>query len=156
MLYFTSPCLSVNYQFVILNPFPFFTHSSPNPFPLATISLFSTSMSLFQFCLFCSLDSPYKWNHVVFVFLCLIPFSLIPSSSIHAVSNGKISGEETVFPIDKALFTILKDEMTWFSFVFYKKFLDVFIFPLSFVQATSFHPILHSCLVWFFKKYHLK
>ena len=30
-------------------------------------------------CLFCSLDSTYKTNHMVFVFLCLIYLSIIPS-----------------------------------------------------------------------------
>ena len=41
--------------------------------------------------MFCILKSSYKWSHMMFVFLWLILFSLIPSSSIHVVANGKIS-----------------------------------------------------------------
>ena len=55
----------------------------------ASTSLFSVSMCLFLFCvlvyLFCFLDSTYKWNHKVFVFLWLISLSIISSRSIHIV-----------------------------------------------------------------------
>jgi len=47
-------------------------------------SLLSVSMSLFVFCLFICfwlLDFTYKWNHVVFVFLCLIYHSSVQSLS---------------------------------------------------------------------------
>ena len=37
------------------------------------------------------LKSSYEWSHMIFVFLWLISLSIIPSSSIHAVANGKIS-----------------------------------------------------------------
>ena len=44
-------------------------------------------MCLFQFAhLFCSLNSIYKWNHMVFVFLWLISLSIILSRSIHVAS----------------------------------------------------------------------
>ena len=45
-----------------------------HPTPLATTSLSSVSLRLFLFCCiywFCFLDSTYKWNHAIFVFLCL-------------------------------------------------------------------------------------
>ena len=40
--------------------------------------------------LFCLSDSTCKGNHMVFVFLCLISFSIMPSRSIHIVANAKI------------------------------------------------------------------
>ena len=76
-----------NWIFVLLNPFPLFCSplrpSSPLSF-LATNSLFFLSMSLFFLCHFFKfvffLDSTYKWNHTVFVFLLLwlISLSVIP------------------------------------------------------------------------------
>ena len=39
----------------------------------------------------CSLDSTYKWNHMVFVFLWHISLITMFSRSNHAVSNGKFS-----------------------------------------------------------------
>ena len=61
-----------NWKFVPLN-LPHLFLSSPTPFPLATTCFFSVSMTLFLFCYVCSfvlfLDSTYKWNHMVFVFL---------------------------------------------------------------------------------------
>ena len=41
--------------------------------------------------LFCLLNSTYEWNPVVFVFLQLISLSIIYSSYIHVVANGKIA-----------------------------------------------------------------
>ena len=35
--------------------------------------------------------STYKWDHIVFVFLWFTSLSIIPSRSIHVVTNGKIS-----------------------------------------------------------------
>ena len=50
------------------------------------------SLSLSSFAhLFYFLNSTYKWNHIVFVFLWLISLSIILSPSIHVVANGKIS-----------------------------------------------------------------
>ena len=44
------------------------------------------------FCLFVFLDSMYKWDDIVFVFLCLtFSLSITPSRIIHAVAKGKIS-----------------------------------------------------------------
>ena len=37
------------------------------------------------------LDSAYKWNHTVFVFIWLISLSITPFGSIHIVTYGKIS-----------------------------------------------------------------
>ena len=39
----------------------------------------------------CFSDFTYKWNHMIFVFLWFISLSIIPSRSIHVVTNGKIS-----------------------------------------------------------------
>ena len=72
---------------------------SPPPHPtspLETTCLFSVSMTLFLFSYICSfvfvfLDSTYKWNHMVFVFLWLISLSIVHSRSTHIVANGKIS-----------------------------------------------------------------
>ena len=49
----------------------------PPASPLATVSLFHVSMSLVLFCslVFCSLDSSYKWHHMVFVFHLLAYFT---------------------------------------------------------------------------------
>ena len=47
-----------------------FSPTPPAPFSLRAVSLISVSMSLFLFCLlFCLLDSTYKWNHIIFIFL---------------------------------------------------------------------------------------
>ena len=65
--------------------------------PQVTSSLFSISWILFLFkkkkTIFTILffDSSYKWYHTVSVFLWLISLSIIPSKTIHAVANGKIS-----------------------------------------------------------------
>ena len=72
MLYFIFLWLFCNYQFVLLNPFSF----SPPPsntlpiWQLSDCSIYASVFVLFVH-LFCSLDSIYKWNHMVFVFLCL-------------------------------------------------------------------------------------
>ena len=53
VLWFTSPWLFCNCQFVLLKGTLYLFSSSPeSPFHLATISLFSVSISLFLFCLF--------------------------------------------------------------------------------------------------------
>ena len=83
--------LICKWKFVLLN-LPYLFISSPNPTPLC---LFSVSLSLFLFCyvcpLFCFLDSTYNWNSMVFVFSWLISLSMIPSGSIHVVTNGEVS-----------------------------------------------------------------
>ena len=77
----------------------YFTHPNPPP-PLVTISLFSILQSiswlassfLLPFAhLLCFLNSTYGWNHMVFAFLWLISLSIVLSTSIHVVANGKIS-----------------------------------------------------------------
>ena len=79
---FPMPSLTSQFcddQLVLLNPFTFFNPATQRPSPLATISLFSVPISLFLFrlfiCLFCSLDSSYKWNHMVLVCLWLTYFT---------------------------------------------------------------------------------
>ena len=65
--------------------FPLTTHC-----PLATISLFSISMYLSLFC-FVFIDSTYRTNHTVSVFLCLTNFTQHNILwSIHVVTNGQI------------------------------------------------------------------
>ena len=66
-------------------------------YPLTTISLFLQPHSSLWQPLFYSLllnsaflDSTYKWEHIVFVFFCLlISLSIMPSRSIH-VTKGRI------------------------------------------------------------------
>ena len=71
------------------------THvSSPLTSPLAFTCLFSVSVTLFLFCYvwpFIFLFLTHKQNHIVFVFLGLISLNILPSSSIHGVTNCKIS-----------------------------------------------------------------
>ena len=64
----------------------------PTP-PLIITNPISFSMSLVFFCflLFVILDYTYKWHHTVFVFLWLISLSIMPSKSIHVVTNDRIS-----------------------------------------------------------------
>ena len=75
-------------------PYPFL--SSPRPLPLWQPHVCSPYLWLsFHFALFvhlfCFLDSTYKWNITVFVFVWLISPSKIPSRSISVIANGKIS-----------------------------------------------------------------
>lgn len=66
---------------------------------MATARLFSVPITLLCFVVFVylywvffffKLNSTYKWNHMVFVFLWFISFSIIHSRFIHVVENGKI------------------------------------------------------------------
>lgn len=59
----------------------------PHPSHL-TINRFSVLMSKFVLFVFFFLESTYKWNHMVFVFLWIISLS-IPSMSIYGTTNGK-------------------------------------------------------------------
>ena len=54
--------------FLLLSPCTFFMQPPKLPSSLTAVSLFFVSVSLF---LFCSLDSTYKLNHMVFIFLWL-------------------------------------------------------------------------------------
>ena len=93
MLYITSPWLIyfITGGLYLLIPLTYFV--SLTPLPSGNHPFFSVFMSLFSFCfvcLFCFLDSTYKWDHRVFIFVRLISISIIPSRSIHVVTNGKI------------------------------------------------------------------
>ena len=85
--------LYFNWNFVPLNLLYLFclTFQSSLPTPLATISLLPVPMNLFLVFVCFFLDSTYKWNHMVFVFVWLISLSIMPSMSIHVVIDGVIS-----------------------------------------------------------------
>ena len=94
VLYFTSPWLFWDYQFVLLNPFALFTHPSNLPFIWQTSKCSLYLWACFcSTCSFCFLDSTYKWNHMVlffgFLFFSHISLSTIPSWLIHVVADGK-------------------------------------------------------------------
>ena len=70
----------------------------PNhPFPLATMSSFSKSVSLFLFCKYVLLyhfflDSTYKGCHMIFLLLPLtLSVSMTLSGSVHVAANGLVS-----------------------------------------------------------------
>ena len=82
VLYFTSPWLFCNYH-PVLNSLTFSLISRPLTH-LATIKMFSVSMSSLLFLLFVyCLDFTYEWNHMVFVFLCLTYFTQHNTLSVH-------------------------------------------------------------------------
>ena len=64
--------------------FLYFFHSTINPQLLVTTIVLSGSVS------FTFLASTYKWDHVVFIFLCLAYFSIMSSRFICVVTNGRI------------------------------------------------------------------
>ena len=69
-------------------------YSLLEPSPLATFTFLYLWIFLFCLfvCLFCFLDSTYKWNYMVLVFLWLAySLSIILSRSINAVAKDKIS-----------------------------------------------------------------
>ena len=69
-------------KFVPLNPLHLFHPSPYQSLPLAMSSLLSMSLFVFRlFICFWLLDFTYKWNHVVFVFLCLIYHRSVQSLS---------------------------------------------------------------------------
>ena len=87
------PCdyfVTTNLYFLI--PLPF-TPSPPIHPPLRQPSVCSLYLwvSFYFICLYYSLDYTYEWNRMVSVFLWLISLSIIPSRSIHAVTNCKFS-----------------------------------------------------------------
>ena len=68
----------------------------PYPSPLATTSVFSMSVSLFLCCKYGPsgrvLGSPYKWNHMVFVFLSdWVPLAWLSLRPMYVAANGMIS-----------------------------------------------------------------
>lgn len=78
-----------NWKFVPLISFPYFARPFRPPLlpPVCFLYLWA------RFCLFvhlfCFSDSIYNLNHTVFLFW-LISLSIIPSRSIHIITNGKI------------------------------------------------------------------
>ena len=126
MLYFISPWLFCNFQFVLLNPFPLFTHS-PNPLPYGNHPMFSVSLSLFLFCLFIFFRffilSEIMWYMSFSVWLS--SFSLVPCRSIHVVANGKIS-----------FF------YGWFIFTLHCIYASLLIYPFTFWWTLRLFPYL--------------
>ena len=89
LLYFTSPWLFCNYQFVLLIPFTF-SIQPPTSSHSATVTLFSISMRLFLFCFLYFLDSTCKWNHMVLSFSMWFVSPIIrPSRSIHVFAIAR-------------------------------------------------------------------
>ena len=70
VLFISVTCLFYNWKFILLITFTFFIHL----FTLlpASNQQFVLYIWVCFFVLFCFLDSTYKWNDVVIVFLCLI------------------------------------------------------------------------------------
>ena len=100
MLYFTSPLLFCYCQSVLLNPSPC-SPSPPGSLPpvnhYSVICIYE-SISVSFVCLYCSLNTIYKWSHMVFVFqnvICLDIYSRIYVSHIHKKS---ILGTASTFP----------------------------------------------------------
>ena len=90
MLYSASLWWFGNYQFVLLNSFTFFAQHPQLP-PIWQLSVCSLYLWVCFGCLFYSLDSTYKWNHIIFVCVWLISFSIIPSRSAYVVTSYQIS-----------------------------------------------------------------
>ena len=71
--------LFCNWSFVLLNlPHLFFSfshHPSLSQPPVCSLYLWLCFCFVMAVSLFCSLDSTYKWNHTVFIFLCLNYFT---------------------------------------------------------------------------------
>ena len=59
--------------------------------PICTLNLWLCFCLVMFVDLLCFSNSTYKLNHMVFVFLWLISISIIPSKSIHVVTNGNVS-----------------------------------------------------------------
>ena len=81
MLYITSPGL-IYFKLEVCTfwpPSPIFAAPAP---PLATTNLVSASMNL-VFCFVLFLDSTYKWDHMVFVFLWLTYFTQYNALKVH-------------------------------------------------------------------------
>ena len=71
-----------------LHPF----HLTPQCWLLASPNPFSVCLwAWWVFLLLLFLDSAYKWDRTVFVFVWLISLSIMPTRSIHVVTNGNIS-----------------------------------------------------------------
>lgn len=82
MMYITSFWLICfnTWKFIPLNPLHQF-HPTPPSSPLTSTSVLFVSINgLFLFCLLSFLGYKYKWDHMVFVFLCLVTLSMTPLS----------------------------------------------------------------------------
>ena len=87
----TTSCL------YILIPWTFHLFCQPPSHP-ATINIFSVSTRLCLFCIY-FLDSTYKQNHMVFVFVWLISHGILSTGSVHVVVNGSISSFYASIPL---------------------------------------------------------
>ena len=87
---FKSPWQFCDYQFVLLNPYHLFLLPHPIPLPSGNYQVVLCNYPSVSLCLSCSLESTCKWAHMLFVFLWLTSFSIIPSRTILAVTNDKI------------------------------------------------------------------
>ena len=113
------PCPWVIYTFIhvpCLVPSPSFHHYPPTPRPsghIQSVPCFHACGSILFISLFCSLDSSYRWDRMVFVFHWLaLLLSMIFSSSIHAIAK-----------------LLLTTELYFFVFVFFfPSFLLSFLF----------------------------
>ena len=87
--------LFCNWNFIPLSLSHMFFSSPHSPSPLATACLFSVYVILYLFYLHLFwlfiLDFTYKWSHNICLSVWLISLSIIPFTSIHVISNGKIS-----------------------------------------------------------------
>ena len=117
--------LFYNWKFVAFNPLHLF-HPFLHPSHLWQPSVCSLYLWL-CFCfvtfahLFYFLDSTYKWNHTVFIFLCMTySFSITPSRSIHVIANGKVSF------------------FLWLIFIIYI-YINVYTHPSSSLSSVSGH-----------------
>ena len=68
----------------------------PDPFPFGQPPISSLYLLVLPYfvkflLLYCCLESTWKWNHMVFIFLWLISLTIIPLRSICVVRNSKIS-----------------------------------------------------------------
>ena len=95
MRYITSLCLIyfLAGSFWFLTLFTCFcpNHLSPLPCSPLTSGNHQSVLCILVLALFgCLFRSAYKWDHAVFVFVWLIPLSIMPSVSIDVVANGSI------------------------------------------------------------------
>ena len=88
MLYFTSLWLTyfITGSLCLWTPFAHFLQPYAPTYGNDQ-SVLCTTLVVFVF----FLDSTYKRDHTIFIFLWLISLSIMPSRSIHVVTNGKIS-----------------------------------------------------------------
>ena len=82
---------SVSFFFLCSIPSPFHPAPKPHPFwQLSVCSLYYVLVPTLLVSLFCSLDSTYKWNHIVFVFLWLAYFTSHNTVQVHPLLSQKV------------------------------------------------------------------